>query len=285
MKKVDFRWLIQGGILCILAFALSHTGSALADGLKRDVPTSAKQLQLRGFEPTAEGISRALTNEFPWTVVYAIRTIRDQNTGSFAPELTKLLTHERARVRVEAAQALATLGDSHGEAAIREEVKKGSETVAKLKQAHVAPGYWTSDDLKAWVEAAGMLVKDGDPRGFNLVKAAVENEKLGAQVQAARILSEFVRFKAEGIEVLPVLLRAADQCLGKVNARMERDPAKDHGAGNAALRFIVHGLKQVGGKEAEAKLEEIARCKSRSVSFSAKTALRAMGKDTSTLPE
>lgn len=118
-------------------------------------------------------------------------------------------------------------------------------------------------------------------KAFNVTKivsigaSTCQGELLHAQVEAARMLPKFAKFKSRGIDILPLLLRAADRCLEKVNARVDNDPAQQRGRGSAPLYFIVDGLKQVGGTEAEAKLQEIARCKNSSVGMAAKGALKA----------
>jgi len=154
-------------------------------------------MEARGFGRDPAGLERALSEGQEVAVrAEAAFLLGYLHAASAAPALTKALTDESARVRVEAALALARLGDRKTAFAVLERELTGQ--------------FFADAPLRA----ARALAILGDPRGYPRVVEALDSEFPSNRMEAIAVLPAFLPFKVptsagKPIDPLEQLLRAA----------------------------------------------------------------------------
>lgn len=242
-----------------------------------ELPSEAEILRARGFETTPDGLRQALTNSDYWVNVHAIRAIKERGDASFHEALLGMLQHERAMVRTEAAMALDRLGDAKGLAVLKSEVQMATKMQANLVAGKRKMDFFTDSDLVAALQAAEFLADKRDTSGFELVKTALlQNDHLGCKSVAARALAKFNQFKEQGVDVLPVLLQAADDTMKRMDERFEKNPNELYGPEGPILSRIMSGLQKTGDQRAKTKLQQISESKNPDARMQAKAKLDQM---------
>jgi HEAT repeat protein len=226
-----------------------------AKGISVRIPDLEEQLRLEGFEPNEEGLRQALASQ-AWASVVATRIIRERKDVRFNKELAQLLEGEEAKVRVEAARALASLGDPKGAAKLRQEL----ELARQVQQRVLAGGEplqgKNGSDLAVWMEAAGALAEFGDSSGYDVVRLTVLNfGPNGCASVAAFQMPKYVRFKNRRNDVVPALVEAMDRALKQIDDQMAKNQTTELSPEDLYCGAVAQALGRVGGKEAVAKLE------------------------------
>lgn len=222
--------------ICIVSLLI---GDGLGQTNRRlSVPTPEEQLRSLGIETSPEGLRDTLENTNAPGRIFAVQFIKEQKDKTFTPQLMRLLHEERSSIRVEAAIALATWGETNALEVLRTELHNAKHTGLRL---HVA----------------GALADLGESQGFDFVKSTLLDEH-SDQCYAASLMKKFQRFEKDGIEVLPVLLQAVDMARKKAEIKESEFQLR---TAQSLFGIVAYDLERSDDTRALAKLRDAAASK------------------------
>ena len=182
-------------------------------------PTPLEHLKAKGYDTTDEGLKRALSSPSWLACISALQFIKDEGIESrFEPEVREHAKDQDERIRVLALAVLGSISPDESLVGLRQVVNYGVDERARL-------------DAVEW------LVEMGKNEGFELVKDALLTSKT-QYIRAATILPKYNKFKDEGVDLMPLLLKGMDRAVQMIG---EEDAAQT-GIGTLFLRRLVNSV-------------------------------------------